>query len=290
MPRYRISIDDNIEFLRDLTAGDYARAFDNEYLGFIEYLHDRYGACFCINLFYDNYASRGFEPKNPDFCLDDMTDRYRADFAAASDWLKFSFHAKAEYPAPPYENSGYDEVYADGRAVHAAIERFAGKQSLTNEMTLHWGLCTQAGFKALTDLGYDTFYGYLTVDKNGMPSGSYALDCEFLQKHPERLFTVDGYTFRKTDILLNAYASEEAVERDVLSLLAEGNDFYELMFHEQYFYPTYHRYIARYRPIIERAAAVMYRAGYTGGFLKQNRRRITKNCSDKPSNKSIEIK
>lgn len=271
MKKYRISIDDNIEFLRDLTVKPYKSAFDNEYLGFIRSVHERYGACFCLNLFYENYASTGFEPKKPAFCLADMTARYKADFERASDWLKFSFHSKAEYPAPPYENKSYDEVYSDGLRVNEQIKRFAGEKSLSDELTIHFGICTKDGFAALTDLGYKTFYGYLTVCDDGSLSGSYYFDRDFLQKHPEQAFADNGSTFRKTDILLNAFGNEKDVVRELNRLLGKNCDFYELMIHEQYFYPEYCNHIARYREIVEAAAATMQSAGYKGGFPSKNK-------------------
>lgn len=267
MKKFRFSVDDCIEFLRDLTEKNYNSAFDNEFLGFLQSVHKRYGAVFCLNLFYENNESRGFEPKKPLFCLADMTAKYKREFEENGDWLKFSFHAKAEFPAPPYQASGYDEVFRDAQTVNAEIVRFAGKPSLSEEMTVHCGLCTRDGFKGFTDCGYRIFYGFLCLNRNGDPSGSYYFDRAFLRKNTLRRFDDGGYTFRKTDMLLNAYTHEDDMARDLTALLEENLDFCELMFHEQYFYPDYIRYIERYRLIIERAAQMMTDAGYVGGFL-----------------------
>ena len=268
MKKYRISIDDNIEFLRDLTVNDYENAFDNPFLQFIKFLHNSYGAYFCLNLFYQNYDSKGFCPKKPDFCLADMTEKYKADFVKSSDWLKFSFHSKSENPPFPYKESLYDEVYRDGLAVNSQILRFAGESSLTDEITLHCGLCTKDGFRALSALGYKIFYGFFNVNESGQPRGSYYFDVEFLKKHPDRIFTQGNYIFKKTDMLLNAYKSVFAVEKDMQKLLEDESDFYEIMFHEQYFYSNYNNYIRDYRNIIEAAVRVIYKRGYSGGYLR----------------------
>ena len=267
MKNFRFSVDDCIEFLRDLSMNDYRSVFDNDFLGFLQSVHLKYDAVFCLNLFYENTTSAGFAHKKPPFCLSDMTGRYKREFEENSDWLKFSFHAKAEHPATPYRTSGYREVFRDAQAVNAEIARFAGRSSLSEEMTLHCGLCTCEGFKGLTDSGYRIFYGYLCLNHNGDPSGSYYFDRAFLEQNTLRRFDDNGYTFRKTDLLLNAYKHEDDMARDLQPLIEENLDFCELMFHEQYFYPDYVRYIERYRRIIERAAQMMTSAGYNGGFL-----------------------
>ena len=45
---------------------------------------------------------------NDKFNLSQMTDAYKAEFEAASDWLKFAFHARQEFPDYPYINANYD--------------------------------------------------------------------------------------------------------------------------------------------------------------------------------------
>lgn len=267
MKKFRFSVDDCIEFLRDLTERNYRSAFDNAFLGFLKSMHEKYGAVFCLNLFYENNESKGFSTKKPAFCLADMTKKYKREFEENCDWLKFSFHAKAEFPETPYKSSGYAETFRDAQTVNAEIIRFAGKKSLAEDMTIHCGLCTREGFKGFTDCGYRKFYGYLCLNGDGNPRGSYYFDRAFLCKNTARRFDDCGYTFRKTDILLNAYGHEDDTARDLYALLEENLDFCELMFHEQYFYPDYVRYIERYRLIIERAAQIMTSAGYVGGFL-----------------------
>lgn len=260
-----MSVDDCIVFLADLARGDYKSMFDNEFLGYIKSVHERFGASFCLNLFYDNSTSAGFTPATRPFSLSDMTDAYKSEFADNSDWLKFSFHSAREYPAYPYEGSGYDEVFADARKVNSEIVRFAGEKALSKEMTLHFGLCTPDGFRALKDNGYEVFYGYLTTDGDKC-SGSYYFDNEFLTTHSGRVFTENGATFRKTDILLNAFSRPADALDELKKVTQEREDFYELMFHEQYFYEDYENYIPNYRRIIDEAAKYMHQTGYMGGF------------------------
>ena len=101
------TVDDNIRCLRELTAGSYRSIFEHPYLGMYFGLHEKYGLKVQLNLFY----------KTDDFDLSLMTDRYREEWQANSDWLKLSFHSEAE-TVKPYEHSGYDKVFDDCQSFH----------------------------------------------------------------------------------------------------------------------------------------------------------------------------
>ena len=49
--RFRISSDDNILFLKDLSEGDYKSIFDHPYLAVYKKAHDLFGAKVHLNLF-----------------------------------------------------------------------------------------------------------------------------------------------------------------------------------------------------------------------------------------------
>src|SRR5450631_1404380 len=82
---YRLSIDDNIWFLRDIhnNAGKYRSIFDNPYLGFLKKVNDRYGTKVHLNLF---YQTEGFD-------LSQLSDEFSAEWKAQAGWLRLSFHA-----------------------------------------------------------------------------------------------------------------------------------------------------------------------------------------------------
>lgn len=79
------------------------------------------------------------------FTLASMTDRYRDEFEKNADWLKMSFHSRLEN-VRPYEHSGYEEVYADCKAVEDEILRFAGEKTLAKTTTVHYCLLTEGGY------------------------------------------------------------------------------------------------------------------------------------------------
>ena len=71
---YRLSIDDNIWFLRDIyqQQGNYQSLFDNPYLGFLKQVHTTYGTKIHLNLF---YQTDGFN-------LSQFPDRFKAEWQA----------------------------------------------------------------------------------------------------------------------------------------------------------------------------------------------------------------
>ncbi len=83
--KYRLSLDDNIWFLKDLSvnSGTYKSIFENPYLGFMKQVHDTYGTKIHINLF---YQTEGFN-------LSQLTTQYQNEWKANAEWLRLSFHA-----------------------------------------------------------------------------------------------------------------------------------------------------------------------------------------------------
>ena len=142
-------IDDVIWVLRDLTRDRPASMFDHPFLSALKRAHEAYGLRVQWNLFFRTSAFYGDE----DFTLSDMTDAYRAEFSAASDWLKMGFHAKEEFPDYPYVNAPYTEVAAVFSRVKREVLRFAGESSFTHGYCPHWNAVSREGVRALYDAG-----------------------------------------------------------------------------------------------------------------------------------------
>ena len=107
MKKFCFTVDDNIRFLKELSSGEYSSMFDHPYLALYKKLHEKYALCIQLNLFYE---CDGFD-------LSLMSERYRAEWEKNADWLKLSFHSRLGN-VRPYENSDYDEVFADCSAVN----------------------------------------------------------------------------------------------------------------------------------------------------------------------------
>jgi len=118
-------IDDVIWTLRDLTRNKPASLFDNPFLKVLKTAHDLYGLKVQLNVFYRTDFYYG----DDEFTLADVTDAYRAEWEAASDWLKLAFHAKQEFPDYPFVNADYDTVKHVFDVTQKEVFRFAGEKS-----------------------------------------------------------------------------------------------------------------------------------------------------------------
>lgn len=141
--------DDVIWTLRDLARERPASIFDHFFLKDLKHHHEAYGAKFQLNLFYRTDFYYG----NDEFTLADMPDAYKAEFEAASDWLKFAVHSKQEFPDYPFVNMDYKDAYEISQAIMNEIRRFAGENSITYGMTPHWGPASLDACRAFRDCG-----------------------------------------------------------------------------------------------------------------------------------------
>lgn len=166
-------IDDTIWALRDLTRMRPKSLFDTPLFKALKNAHDKYGLKVQLNLFYRTDYFYG----NDEFCLADVTDAYKTEFEAASDWLKLAFHAKEEFPDYPHVNATYKDVFDLFKMAEKEVFRFAGEKSFTYASCLHWLPVSKEGVKALYDCGVrlmDATYGELSEyngDPNSLPHG-----------------------------------------------------------------------------------------------------------------------
>ena len=161
-------IDDVIWLFRDLTRKRPKSLFDNEFLALLKEGHDKYGMKVQLNLFYRTDFFYGED----EFSLSEMTDAYKEEFTAASDWLKFGFHSKQEFPDYPYVNADYEEVKINLDRTKAEVFRFAGENSFAYAVVPHWLPISKDGVRALKDGGVKVLgcsYGERTP-YNGDPS------------------------------------------------------------------------------------------------------------------------
>jgi len=260
--KYRLSIDDNIWFLRDLyqQADKYNSLFDNPFMGFLKNLNERYNTKVHLNIFYETDG----------FNLSMMPDKYKNDWLASAGWLRLSFHAQGEFPDKPYIHAGYDQVKADCDRVLKEIRRFAGEELTGPVTTIHWGEATVEGSRALRDAGYQGQLGYFNVDDN-LPEVSYYLDVN-KRRHIKKRFiwkdTVEGIVFVKTSIVIDTKKMEEILPHlDAYKKDGSKPPYLDLLVHEQYFYPFYQSYQPDYCDKIRIAVQWAADNGYTPAFL-----------------------
>lgn len=142
-------IDDVVWVFRDITRKKPKSIFDNEFLKLLKEGHDKYGMKVQLNLFYRTDFFYGED----EFTLSDMTDAYKKEFEEASDWLKFGFHSKQEFPDYPYANADYETVKINFDRTVAEVKRFAGDNSFSLAVVPHWLPISKEGVMALKDGG-----------------------------------------------------------------------------------------------------------------------------------------
>ncbi|SEI68780.1 hypothetical protein SAMN05216327_103253 [Dyadobacter sp. SG02] len=262
---YRLSIDDNIWFLRDIqeNRGRYASLFDNAYLGFLKQINAEYATKIHLNLF---YQTEGFN-------LSDFTDQYKNEWKANADWLRLSFHALQEFPDMPYVHAGYDEVKRDCDLIMSEIRRFAGEEVMHSVTTIHWGEATAAGSRAMRDAGYVGQVGYFNVDDK-LPSASYYLTVP-QRRHLKKRFvwrdTEQDITFVRASIVIDTKKLEDIRPHlDAHEKNGHKPPYLDLLVHEQYFYPSYFNYQPDFRDKIRTAVQWAKDNGYTPQFLSES--------------------
>jgi hypothetical protein len=256
-PRYRFSVDDNIWFLRDIARNQdrYQSLFDNPYLAFWREMHRKYGTQVQLNIFYETDG----------FNLTQMPDKYKAEWRSNRDWLRLTFHARAEFPDKPYIHAPAEQIRGDYRLVTREIERFAGREVLNDTTTVHWGEATREGARALRQEGIHAMPGYFLYS-DGKPMVSYYLDAPQVRYLMGRNYwkdTQEDIIFVRHTIIINTVALDQIVpflEQAIAD--PHQSELLELMIHEQYFYPDYFHYEPDYRQRVERAIEFVTRKGY----------------------------
>lgn len=268
--KFRLSSDDNILCLQDITKNKdtYTSIFDNAYLAVYKKAHDLYGAKVHLNLFYEFIPTDDFKEHTEYFNLTMMTDKFKDEFEANSDWLKLAFHAKTEYPDEPYKNTTFEEITEDCIRVCREIIRFAGKKSINNTTTIHWGEVNREGVRALRALGFKALTGYLTFNADGSPLVAYYLDKEQVKHADTRDFWYDkdeDMMFGRIDIVLNLNDYEWTVNalRDIVAHPGRSG-FVSMMIHEQYFHADYIGYLPDFEKRVLDACKYLYENGYKG--------------------------
>lgn len=262
--KYRLSLDDNILFLKDISenAEKYKSIFENPYLGFLKQVHDAYGTKIHINIYFE---TNGFN-------LSQLTDKFKSEWKANAGWLRLSFHAYANEPDKPYIQAGYEKVKDDCEKVISQIHRFAGKEITGPVTTLHWGEATVEGCRALRDAGYKCLPCDFNVDNNLSPC-SYYLNVEQRRHINKRLIWRDnkeGIIFIRCAIIINTEKFENIVPfLDKLKKDPHMSAYIDLLMHEQYFYSSYSAYQPDYRQKVLTSVKWAVDNGYSPAFLDE---------------------
>ncbi|HBE14224.1 MAG TPA: hypothetical protein DCY74_08650 [Clostridiales bacterium] len=275
--KYRISVDDNILFLQDITyhRDTYQSIFDNPYLAVFKKAHDIYGTKVHMNLFYEYNADamQLFSDHKEYFNLSMMTDAFKEEFEANAHWLRFSIHSYAEFPPRPYAHATMEKADEDIKKIHKEIRRFAGDACLSNVCTTHFGSGNRGVVRTLRNHGYRALTGYFTLDKQGNPLVAYYYTKEEVGTVEHRDFWRDeeeDITFGRIDTVLNSLKMDNILP--TLEAIKADNGrrgFLSMLIHEQYFYPDYKTYLPFFEDLIMTACKFATENGYQPSFISE---------------------
>ena len=203
---YRVGVDDVIWCFENIYnhQDEYESIFDDPFLALYRDLHNQYGCHVHMHVYYETVDKK--------FNLSMFPDKYKSEFQANSNWLRFTFHSRCDFPDSPYKNASYEQVVSEGRMVERELVRFAGAEVMDNVTSQHWadsGIYGTRGFRAL---GFKVLDGYFWFDNEGNPRIAYYLNKEQTAHAHSRDFWVDtdeDIIFVKDDIVLNEYTPDE---------------------------------------------------------------------------------
>ena len=277
--KFRLSSDDNIIFLQDITKNkdNYKSIFENPYLAVFKKAHDLYGAVAHINLFYefDEKARSLFANPREYFNLSMMTDKFKDEFRANADWLKLSFHAYSEFPDKPYQFATREKITADCIKIVREIIRFAGVEVLSDATTVHWGEANRDCVKGLRALGFRTLVAYFDPNPNGNgePYCSYYFSKPEMEHLHARDFWYDkseDMIFAKADSVANIGTLDNVIKEIMDASERPGNGgFVEILIHEQYFYSDYVNYLPDYAERLLEPSRLLSEKGYVGATVTE---------------------
>lgn len=262
-PRYRFAFDDTSFCLRDIWQNKYPSLFDCFFLGMLRDLHAKYHTKFVLNIYYTT---------EDEFDLTKFPERYRSQWRDNSHWLKLAFHAHADQPARPYLEAPLEQLVADFDKIREQILRFAGEETYSPTTIVHWGEVQPSAWKPLAERGVKVLSGYFVKQRDDWPV-SYRMDpirAEHLSRHDALKDFPSGIVFSKIDMVCNTVPLERIVPRlEEIGQDPNQSEIFDLMTHEQYFWPFYARYLPDHAERIETAIRWVTERGHEPVFLHE---------------------
>ena len=252
MKKYSFFIDDNIFFLKENASGKAKSIFDHFYLANLKKLHDRYQTKFLLNLFKGD--------QNSGFMLNEFPDCYKEEFAANSDWLRFSFHAAFDkthyFAAPKCIAATADEFIRDYNYVKQEVIRFAGEKCFLFPQIVHY-VDSSPEIKRFL---YNEGVSFLSDRRSKFE----ALSAEAgftVTSFPDP--DVPGLERIPFELVLNNVPLENVIPELDIRIEKEQRNYINIMTHEPQFFPSYWNCIGEHWQRLDCAFAHLKSCGYT---------------------------
>ena len=295
--RYNFFIDDHSFLFTDLARERPKSAFDHFYLKALKAIREKYPFKVTLNCFFRNDHDKSFT-------LDQMPDIWKQEFMDNSHWLKFSFHAKSEFPDRPYLESSAEEFGKDYDQVKNEVVRFAGKEAFTPPSVIHWGNihptvaqeCVRRGAFMNKSCMRPMVMGGPSLDdrlKGGDMTSTRSRevfrgrsDLEgfalFYENQEEKSFLARNSAYYDplmkivvcgdTAICCNLVPldkTEAQIKAFIAANASSGAEYMNLASHEQYSFPYYFNYLPDHLQRLELAVKTAVEAGYSPVFANE---------------------
>ena len=297
--RFNFYIDDHSFLFTDLARERPKSAFDHFYLKGLKEIRNKYPFKVTLNCFYYNDHDKSFT-------LDQMPDIWKQEFIDNSDWLKFSFHARSEFPDRLYLESNPEEFGKDWDMVQNEIVRFAGEESYIPPVVIHWGNIHPTVAQECVKRGVRCYPSFMRPCVMGGPSLAERTGGGDMKKVQERSTSgadrktgTQGLALYYKDHELESYLRSERnyydplmgivitgpgavcsnltpldqtaakVKSNIEANLKSGCEVMNMASHEQYTYSYYPNFLPDHMQRIELAVKTAVEAGYTGTFYAE---------------------
>lgn len=260
MSKYIFTLDDNIRFFEECTKNHLDNPFEQPYLALLHEMHERYQTKFQLNTYFSYYPGS--------FSLDEVPDTWKDIFEKNSDWLRFSFHALHNDPSFPYERSKPEELKNDYMLVLNELKRIVGCAATNKTTTIHYVAATKEACSMLHECGLKGLVGmfYPTAGRTAL---RYYLSEDVsrnMWEHPIWKDSETGLWFIRNQAVLNKIDLKNIC--NTLDEIGES-ELYQVMIHEQYFYPDYHDYQEDFSEKVESAIRWFYTRGIKSAFFEE---------------------
>lgn len=209
-----ISIDDTFQIFKDLTehSNEYESIWDNYTLGFLQKMHNSYGACFSLYCFC----------VDENFSLEKCTTKYVGQFEECCDWLKFNFHAYRSLEE--LNDISVSLAKEEVAYFYTYMKKIVGAKSFDAFCRLEYFHGNEAILNTLYEFGVEGLY---TADDERM---SYSLNVQQnkLVKN-EGEYKLGKLIMRRTDLRLDGVSYPFY---DTINLIKNDTKYIEIFTHE----------------------------------------------------------
>ena len=154
-PYAHFSLDDIGRIMRTISLSNLTSIFDNEMFAFLKNMHEKYGLCITLNLFYSIVVDGNT------WTLASFPNTFYNELQNNSSWLKFSFHGGDESIRYNEESNNSAAIAACNNTLNE-ISRFAGEASIDYMMRPTFFSGNKSLWVFLRDAG--NLFGCLTAD------------------------------------------------------------------------------------------------------------------------------